>query len=187
MEDAPVLFARHRSVQNTPRFIRTFHRGVFAILLTGCILLPLPVAARTIAFSRVRSEYRIDASFKRIFEFFTGKEYVGKQLVLRTQPDNRNGFYFSFRIESDGKTTLPEGSVALFVYSPGTYEPTEYVFDFEAQPRRKAEVIIGLTGTDWMNPETRPVAWRLEFRDATGQPIGFKESFLWRLPKDEEE
>jgi len=163
-------------------------RAIFSLVLIA-LLLPLTgiSAAQTIEFSRIRPEYRVDASFKRISEYFSGEENSGKRKVFRTRDDDRDGFYFSFRIEVARGETVPAGTVALFLYAPGTYVPTEYAFDLEAQSRRWIEVIIGLTGTDWADPEVRPVAWRLEFRDASGQPIGFEESFLWRLPEEDQD
>ena len=163
-------------------------RAIFSLLLIALLLSVTGIsAAQTVEFSRIRPEYRETGTFKRISEYFTGKENTGKRTVFRTQNNDRDGFYFSFRIEVERGETVPAGTVALLVYMPGTYEPTEYAFDLEAQTRRWIEVIIGLTGTDWEDPEARPVAWRLEFRDATGQPIGFEESFLWRLPEENED
>lgn len=163
-------------------------RKYTSILLVS-VLLPLTgiSAEQTIEFSRIRPSYRETGSFKRISEYFTGRENTGKRTVFRTQDNNRDGFYFSFRIEVERGEKVPAGTVALLVYLPGTYEPTEYAFELEAQTRRWIEVIIGLTGTDWEDPEAKPVAWRLEFRDASGQPIGFEESFLWRLPEKEQD
>jgi hypothetical protein len=163
-------------------------RKYTSILLVSLLLSVTGIsAAPTIEFSRIRPQYRETGTFKRISEYFSGEENTGKRTVFRTQGNNRDGFYFSFRVEVECGEKVPAGTVALLVYTPGTYEPTEYAFDLEAQTRRWIEVIIGLTGTDWEDPEARPVAWRLEYRDASGQPIGFEESFLWRLPEEGED
>ena len=168
-----------------PRLVSS-HLPITVFLVISIVALPIAVAAQTIEFSRIRLEYREDASFKRISEYFTGEENTGRRIVLRTQDSDRNGFYFSFRIEATGEATMSEGTIALLVFAPGTYEPTEYIFGLGVQTRRGIKVLIGLTGTDWADPKAKPVAWRLEFRNATGQPIGFEESFLWRLPEDED-
>jgi hypothetical protein len=149
--------------------------GLFILLITICLPLSGISSRQTIEFSRIRPEYRETNTFKRISEYFTGDENTSKRTVFRTQDGVRDGFYFSFRIEVEKGGLVPAGTVALLVFTPGTYEPTEYVFDLEAQSRRWIEVIIGLTGTDWKDPEAKPVAWRLEFRDETGQSIGSEE------------
>ena len=41
---------------------------------------------------------------------------------------------------------------------------------------------IGLTGTDWPEKKTKPVAWMLELLDAGGRPLAEKQSFLWSKP-----
>jgi len=160
---------------------------LFILLLITCLPLTGFSSPQSIEFSRIRPEYRTTSTFKRISEYFTGDENTSKRTVFRTQDGERDGFYFSFRVEVEKGGLVPAGTVALLVFAPGTYEPTEYVFNLEAQTRRWIEVIIGLTGTDWKDPEAKPVAWRLEFRDATGQPIGAEESFLWRLPEENED
>ena len=46
----------------------------------------------------------------------------------------------------------------------------------------------GFSGINWLTIAVcllRPVAWRLEFRDANGRRIGVEESYLWRLPEED--
>ena len=163
-------------------------RAIFSILLASvCFPLFGISSAQTIEFSRIRPEYRTTGTFKRISEYFTGDENTSKRTVFRTQEGVRDGFYFSFRVEVEKGALVPAGTVALLIFPPGTYEPTEYVFDLETQTRRWIEVIIGLTGTDWEDPEANPVAWRLEYRTPTGEVTGFKNSFLWILPDVDQE
>ncbi|RKZ91707.1 MAG: hypothetical protein DRQ40_09545 [Gammaproteobacteria bacterium] len=145
-------------------------------------------AVDSVDFTRVRPAYREAKSFKRISEYFTGRENTGKTIVFRTQKEDRNGFYFSFRIETERGSTVPSGTIVLQLYAPGTIEPTEYVYELETQDKHWVPILIGLTGTDWEDPEANPVAWHLEFRDTGGNLLGSEDSFLWRLPeKDESE
>lgn len=144
-------------------------------------------AAEPIDLTRISTKYRETGSFKRISEFFTGKENPGRNIIFRTQPEIRDGFYFSFRVEAPKGSTVPAGAVVLFVYTPKSTEPTEYTFELAAQKKRWVPVLIGLTGTDWEDPEANPVAWRLEYRTPTGEVTGFKNSFLWILPDEDQE
>lgn len=144
-------------------------------------------AAPDIGFSRIRQEFRTEDSFKRISEFFSGSENTGNQIVFRTREDERDGFYFSFRLRSDRGETLPAGTIVLHLYRPGAFEPTLYTFPLEVRDRRSIEVLVGLTGGDWPDPGARPVAWKLEFLDATTGSLGSEESFLWEMPDEETE
>lgn len=164
-------------------------------LSLGILLFALPLllsatpltAAEPIDFTRIRPKYRETASFKRISEFFTGKENPGRNIIFRTQPENRDGFYFAFRVEAPKGAKVPAGTVALLVYLPNATEPTEYTYDLEAQKKRWVPVMIGLTGSDWADPEANPVAWRLEYRTPTGEITAFANSFLWALPDEDED
>lgn len=164
--------------------------GFSLVALFSCLTLSLGASPATavepIDFTRIRPTYRETASFKRISEFFTGKENPGRNIIFRTQPEIRDGFYFSFRIEAPKGSTVPAGTVALLVYLANATEPTEFTYKLEAKKKRWVPVLIGLTGTDWEDPEAVPVAWRLEYRTPSGQVTGHANSFLWILPDEDE-
>ena len=53
------------------------------------------VRAAEVEFVRVWPGWRDSQSFERISEYFTGQENTGSQVVLRSHPEIRPGFYSS--------------------------------------------------------------------------------------------
>ena len=130
-------------------------------------------------FVRVWPGWRPAESFDRISEYFDGQENTGKNSVLRTQPASRAGYYFLVRLKKG--TTAPEGSkFALTVIGPDAPEPKVFTFPVTGAPPRVFE--LGLTGSDWPNRETHPVAWKLELLSAEGASLAETQSFLWAMP-----
>ena len=60
----------------------------------------LAKAGSEVEFVRIWPQWRDTDSFLRISEYIGGKENTGRQTVLRSQPDNRDGFYFLVRARS---------------------------------------------------------------------------------------
>ncbi|MEZ5275486.1 MAG: hypothetical protein R3F07_03790 [Opitutaceae bacterium] len=158
-----------------------------AFLLFGLIASSTTIraASPTVEFTRIRQEFRTEDSFKRISEYFTGVENSGNRLVLRTRADDRDGLYFAFRIRTTVGQPLPAGTLVVFYFPPGGFEPVERRFPLETQSRKSMEVLVGLTGADWSDPDVLPAAWKLEYLDANGQSLGSELSFLWELPDED--
>ena len=122
--------------------------------------------------------YREAASFKRISEYFSGKENTGGQLMLRTHPEQRSGYYFQLRINS---TTTVDAKLVLQVITPDTATPR--IFNFTASlTSPKTMLNLGLTGADWSDLKINPVAWRLEVYGADGKLLAIENSYLWERP-----
>src|SRR4051812_35790644 len=62
---------------------------------------------------RVFTGWKEGNSFKRISEYFTGKENPGDTVVLRTRPDQRSGFYFFVRLNNAGSSTPVKVNVEI--------------------------------------------------------------------------
>jgi len=41
---------------------------------------------------------------------------------------------------------------------------------------------LGLTGTDWPDAKTNPVAWKLDVLAADGRVLASEKSYLWEKP-----
>lgn len=122
--------------------------------------------------------YRETASFKRISEYFSGKENTGGQLILRTHPDQRSGYYFQLRINTPSTV---DARLVLQVITPDTATPR--VFNFTASlTSPKTMLNLGLTGADWPDLKINPVAWRLEVYGADGKLLATENSYLWEKP-----
>ncbi len=156
-------------------------RRILAFILLLSILSPLQ-AEEPLTITRVWSGYREAKSFKRISEYFSGKENTGGQLIVRSQPENRAGFYFTIRAQASNTSSFPLSKVRLEVITPET--PTAKTFDFTVPPidKTNALLLLGLTGSDWPKPEDHPVAWKFSFFNTKEEIIAEEKSYLWELP-----
>jgi hypothetical protein len=147
------------------------------IIIAACLVASVVASATEI--TRVWTEWRTDESFVRLSELFGGPENPGSEKFLRTHPHSRDGLYFLVRLVDASAT---DGTFELSVLKPAATEPE--VFKFPANVRSGSSVFqLGLTGGDWPDAETDPVAWRIALVDSTGAEIVAKESFLWSPPE----
>lgn len=128
---------------------------------------------------RVWPEYRTADSFVRISEYFTGKENPGRQIYLRTHPDQRAGFYFLTRVGNGAAAA--SGKIQLQVITPRSPRPVTYTYPTEF-PHGEKVFQVGLTGPDWPDAKERPVAWKLTVLSDEGAVLASEESFLWSKP-----
>lgn len=127
---------------------------------------------------RVVPEYKGEASFERIAEYFGGKESYPGMVVQRSQSDNRSGFYFLVRLSDPER--VPAGSTwKLQVILPGSDKPKDYRFPCESASRKPVHQ-LGLTGGDWPDPKTNPTAWRVALLGPDGAELLSSQSFLWQ-------
>ncbi len=136
--------------------------------------------AGDITLTRVWPGWRTAQSFERISEFFTGRENPGREIILRTQPDVRSGYYFLVRVTNKGAPRSGD-SLVIRVIGPDSADPK--VYTFPAAPKSGGSVYdIGVTGKDWPMAKKPAVAWRVEYHDASGAMLAMQESFLWEKP-----
>lgn len=132
---------------------------------------------------RVFTGWREADSFKRISEFFDGREHTGREIVLRTHPEERAGYYFLVRL---GQPAGAPRSVkfVLQVIGPASPRPREFTFAGTV-PRKGGVFHLGLTGPDWTREQKDPVAWRLDVFGADGAALATERSYLWDKPPDQ--
>ena len=118
-------------------------------------------------------------SFKRISEYFNGKENTGGQLILRTHPDQRDGYYFLVRVNHSGGTV--DVQAVLHVITPDTATPRIFKFT-TALTDGKILLNLGLTGPDWSDRKINPVAWKIDLLASDGQLLASGKSYLWENP-----
>jgi hypothetical protein len=128
---------------------------------------------------RLLPEYMPAASFVRVSEYFNGKENTRGATILRTQPASREGFYFNLRAKTD--TAIELAWVELQIITPTSPEPRIESFAISL-PRGSHLIRFGLTGTDWPDPNARPVAWKLRLLAADGAELATEQSYLWSKP-----
>lgn len=138
------------------------------------------VHASDLQIIRVWPSYRQADSFKRISEYFSGNENTGSEIVLRTQPNERTGYYFLTRIKNTGPA-IANARVELQLITPVSPEVQTHSFDV-ALPTGKKVLQLGLTGGDWTNSKTKPVAWLVRFLTVDGVELAREQSYLWSQP-----
>lgn len=154
-------------------------RSLFA-LFSFSVVTVLTAQAAEVELVRVWPGWRDAESFERISEYFTGEENTGREVVLRTHPDQRAGFYFLARVANKGDL-LSGATFVLRVIAPSQPEPKVTSFPVDI-PRKSKVFQLGLTGPDWPNRDVHPVAWKLELRSATDEVLASSQSFLWEKP-----
>ncbi len=127
---------------------------------------------------RIWPEYRAADSFTRIAEYFGGKE-KSRELLVRSQPASRDGYYFLARFETP--VARPGAILALEYILPGEEVARLQFFPIDL-PQGSRAVLAGLTGADWPGIKTQPTAWRLRLLAANGAELARQQSFLWSLP-----
>lgn len=152
---------------------------IFRLLLLLAISTASATAAGDLTIVRVFTGWRDAASFKRISEYFDGKENTGGLTILRTQPDQRGGYYFLVRTANPGGPRSV--SARLEVITSATAKPVVHTFPLELKTG-ETTVQLGLTGSDWPEAHTSPVAWRLDLTDAGGRVLVTEKSYLWEKP-----
>jgi len=151
--------------------------------LVACLSL-LAAAASTraadVEFLRVWPAWRDAATFERIGEYFGRPENTGRELVLRTQPGVRAGYYFLVRLKAPA--AIPGAKFEVSVIRPDRAEPTVHAFPTDI-PTKESVFQLGLTGADWpAGKEANPVAWKIALRAADGRVLSEHKSFLWEKP-----
>jgi hypothetical protein len=128
---------------------------------------------------RVFTSWRDAASFKRISEYFTGRENTGGETVLRTNPGQRAGFYFQVRVANPGAARPVR--FQLLLIEPGS--PTPHATSFPADlPSGSTVFQLGLTDPVWQNAKAQPVAWQVQILAEDGHVLAFEKSYLWEKP-----
>lgn len=153
--------------------------------LRGCLLClflgAIPTfAAPELKLVRVWPEWRDAKSFKRISEYFTGRENTGGQTILRSQPAQRTGYYFLVRVENPGAARAVQAQLHLI--PPGSPAQKTTVFPVTLRPGTNV-LNLGLTSPEWLDPKTQPVAWQLQIIAADdGAVLASEKSYLWDKP-----
>ncbi|WPJ95083.1 hypothetical protein SH580_16785 [Coraliomargarita algicola] len=159
------------------RFLIT---ALLCSLFAGCASTPRqPITSVNI--EEIKPRYIETESFKRISEYMSGKENLGDRVVLRTQPQERAGYYFTLILDTDVRR-LPAGTVVVGeFYTKKSVEKQSHEFTLPNKRPTTKEIFVGLTGEDWPEDSGVPAAWKFSLKDANGQQLGEKQSYLWSL------
>ena len=153
-------------------------KRVRKLLTAGVLLALLPSLYSETKISSISEVYWTENDFLRIPEYFTGKEFFGKEVVVRTNK-GRAGLYFVLEL-NHSLARLPENSSVLIrVIRSDHPEAKRYELELPRKTTERREILLGITGSDWNSPKIKPVAWRIELQDKNGKLLAAKQSFLW--------
>ena len=155
-------------------FIRVI-RGLLILLMFAAA----SAAAAEVTIVRVFTGWRDAASFKRISEYFTGRENTRGETVLRTQPGQRAGYYFLVRAANPGAPVAVK--ISLQVILPTDSKPRTHAFVTELKSGDTV-LHLGLTGADWPDAKANPVAWKLAVLSTDDRVLATEGSYLWEKP-----
>ncbi len=162
------------------RLFRRAPRLLWAFTLIG---IAGSVPAEVSELKLIRHEYIPESEQIRISEWFTGRENPGRRQYLRSRPDARSGYYFVISIPAAVKPLLDaaETSFRIRIYPGETLRPLEYQFPFPESAQPSRPFYIGLTGTDWPEPNQLPIAWKIELLgpDPAQTTLASWQSHLW--------
>jgi hypothetical protein len=153
-------------------------RSLFAAALA--IGLCLSARAADVEFVRVWPGWEDADSFRRISEYFTNVENTSGMIVLRSQPDDRSGYYFLVRVKHP-QVALSGARFVLQYIAPNTQEPQDKTFKIDV-PQGEQVFDLGLTGKDWPAAHGHLIAWKLDLLSADGITLATAQSFLWSKP-----
>jgi hypothetical protein len=155
--------------------------GCFAAV-AATILAAEAVDNGTVSVAHVYTGWREADSFKRISEYFNGRENTGGEVILRTHPDQRGGYYFLARLLHSGAPI--DARIVLLVITPDSSAPKTFEFTVRLSAP-KTLLDLGLTGPDWPDRKIHAVAWKLDVFGTDNKLLGTKKSYLWEKPPGE--
>ena len=153
--------------------------SVRSLFLSLCLALTPALSASDLTIVRVFTGWRAGDSFKRIAEYFDGKEHPGGEIILRTQPAQRTGYYFLVRLQNAAAARPVRFQLELI--EPGTGASRTVVFPAELGAGSTVYQ-LGLTGPEWQDAKVQPTAWRLRVLGENDQALATEQSYLWEKP-----
>lgn len=138
-----------------------------------------PLLVAKVALEVRNNSYFTVRDFKRIPEFFTGKEFQGWKVYCRSNPKERDGFYFVVKVSGISSEMSPNAYWKLDWISSINPASQTVKIPVNNPDIVGKEVFIGLTGNDWPGKLVKPLAWRICLMDSEDHVIAKRQSFLW--------
>lgn len=155
--------------------------SILCLFLAACASKPKNEII-SVEIKEIKARYMVAEDFRRISEYLTGPEHQGRRVIIRTDNDERNGFYFTLILDKNLRK-FPRGTVIIGEFhTPNSLDPETHTFDLPNKLPRTKQVFVGLTGAEWPYDSTAvPAAWRFTIQDPNGNVLAVDESYLWRL------
>jgi hypothetical protein len=154
--------------------------ALFSLLCISCASTKKP-AVTDVNILDIKPRYIETEDFKRISEYLTGKENLGNRIILRTDSEQRSGYYFTLILDQKVRD-LPTGSyIEGEFYTPKSLDKQAHTFELPSKLPKTKEIFVGLTGEDWPKANAVPAAWRFTIKDSNGDVLATQKSYLWNL------
>ena len=131
----------------------------------------------------------IESAYTRYYEageirpirqyFGASLKWQGFRTVIASQPDKPAGQYFIAKL--DNLELQGASSARLTIYPSKGKDSLEFTLSLAGESLRKW-LYLGLTGTDWPDPDIQPMAWRIELLGPGNTVMAEWKSFLWEMP-----
>ena len=164
---------------------KLFCRHSFLFLAAAAFLLLSAGGTRlqAVEILQARAQYYPEKSFKRISEYFTGVENMGRRAITRSRAEDRAGTYIVFKLDEKVAALPADASVQVELIDPADNLPKTFSMALPANRSKAREIFAGITGEDWpYDVGTRLLAWKVSLVDAAGGTLAEKGSFLWAMP-----
>ena len=126
----------------------------------------------------IRIRHHSEDDFARIREFFTGDEFTGNKLILRST-DKRKGLYLYIPLEPENDSLQNAQIVELSIIDSRNPSPRTFQFAMPADFKKKKSLLLGITGKDWNEKVMDLIAWKVVITDSLKKNLLVSQSFLW--------
>ena len=126
--------------------------------------------------------YRTEDSFKGIVEAFSKRESKGGRCILRTNEEQRSGFYFTVKFNHALSLIQPYSKIRVSFITQ--HAPQEITYEWEMPEVSHSllfqnELILGITDHSQFSSSTKVIAWKIELLDPEGKVLATQKSFAW--------
>ncbi len=137
------------------------------------------VTPTNLKISRISETYIEAKAFSSIHEHFNYKENTRHRIIARTNESDRSGYYFAISFNKKISHLPADGRIILEWIPEGKNDVAKKELAIPEINKYSRDLLVGLTGSDWINSKIKPVAWKISFLDKQGIIFAEKTSFLW--------
>ena len=150
----------------------------FFMLLAGC----QHIQKKKFSIDTLSATYRTEDSFKGIVEAFSKRESKGGRCILRTNEEQRTGFYLTVKFNHSLSLIPPYSKIRVAFITQ--HVPQEVTYEWEIPEVSHSlilqnELILGITDHSQFSSSTKIIAWQVELLDPQGAILATQKSFAW--------
>lgn len=127
---------------------------------------------------KIHTQFLTEYDFLRIPEIFTGKEFTGSRVIVRSS-NVRRGLYFSIPLGKKSSAIRKGKRVELQLVDTTSLFSRNFSFSLPELSYSQKDLFIGITGADWNQAAMKLVAWKVEIFDSSKEPLFSSQSALW--------